>query len=147
MNLKQFIQSLNTAKVVGGIAMLALIVVLVQQVVAAPQVQGGGSTLEASGIIQAEDVAIASEFGGLITEIPVAEAEGVAKGDVLVQLDTALLDAKIEAANALVAMAEAGLAQAKAGARPGERAFAEAQLAQVEAYQTAAARAVADTQA
>lgn len=147
MNLKQFIQSLNTAKVVGGIALLALIVVLVQQVVAAPQVQGGGSTLEASGIIQAEDVAIASEFGGLITEIPVAEAEGVAKGDVLVQLDTALLDAKIEAANALVAMAEAGLAQAKAGARPGERAIAEAQLAQVEAYQTAAARAVADTQA
>jgi multidrug efflux pump subunit AcrA (membrane-fusion protein) len=105
----------------------------------------GDEALEASGIIQAEEVLVASEWGGQIAAIPVAEGDKVAAGDVLVQLDTALLDAEIEAARAAVALAEAGLAQAKAGARTGQIAAAEAQLAQAGVAHLAAMQAVSDT--
>lgn len=102
--------------------------------------------LQASGIIQAEQISLASEFGGLIAAIPVAEAESVTAGYVVVQLDTTMLDAQIEVARAMVDMAEAGLAQAKAGARPGEIATAKAQLSQAQAGELAAQQAVSDTQ-
>jgi multidrug efflux pump subunit AcrA (membrane-fusion protein) len=102
--------------------------------------------LQASGIVQAEEVSVASEFGGRIDEILVSEGDDVAAGDLLVRLDTAMLDAQIEAVEAAVALAEAGLAQARAGARPGQIAVAEAQLAQAQAGVAAAEQAVGDTQ-
>lgn len=115
--------------------------------------RAGGTLLEqpaeplaASGVIQVTEVSIASEFGGLIGETLVQEAQNVTATQVLVQLDTTLLNAQIEVAQAWVDMAEAGLAQAKAGARPGQVAVAEAQLAQVEAGYLAAQRGVSDTQ-
>jgi multidrug efflux pump subunit AcrA (membrane-fusion protein) len=105
----------------------------------------GGETLEASGVIRAQEVLIASEWGGHIAAILVDEGEAVAAGDLLVQLDTALLDAQIKAGRAVIAVAEAGLAQAEAGARPGQIKAAEAQLAQVQAARAAATQAVSDT--
>ncbi|MGC9394385.1 MAG: HlyD family secretion protein [Anaerolineae bacterium] len=102
--------------------------------------------LRASGVIQAEQISLASEFGGLIAAIPVVEAENVATGQVVVELDTTMLDAQIEVTQAMVDMAEAGLAQAKAGARPGEIGIAEAQLAQAQAGKLVAQQAVSDTQ-
>ena len=105
-----------------------------------------GAPLEASGIIQAEEVLIASEFGGLVAEIAVQETDAVAPGDVLLRFDTAILDAQIEALAALVAVAEAGVAQARAGARPTQIAAAEAQLAQAQIGLLAAQQAVSDTQ-
>jgi multidrug efflux pump subunit AcrA (membrane-fusion protein) len=116
------------------------------------QIRGVASTpeekrLQASGVIQAEQVSIASEFGGRIVAMPAGKGDSVATGDLLVQLDTAPLDAQIEAAQALVAVAEAGLAQAQAGARPGQIAIAEAQLAQAQAGRDAATRAISDTMA
>jgi multidrug efflux pump subunit AcrA (membrane-fusion protein) len=101
--------------------------------------------LRASGVIQAESVSIASEFGGRIVAMPAGEGDSVAAGDLLVQLDTTLLDAQIEAAQALVGAAEAGLAQAQAGVRPGQVAIAEAQLTQAQAGRDAAAQAISDT--
>ncbi len=101
--------------------------------------------LVASGIIQAEQVSVASEFGGRIADIPVAEGDTVAAGDLLVQLDTVLLDAQIEAAAAQAAVAEAALAQARAGVRPGQITVAEAQLAEAMAGRDAATQAVSDT--
>ena len=103
--------------------------------------------LTASGIIEATTIEIASEFGGRIAAIPVAEATRVSSGSLLVQLDTALLDAEIDTVAAQVAMAEAGLAQAQAGARPGQIETAAAQLAQAEAGRVAARQAVSDTAA
>jgi len=105
----------------------------------------GGETLEASGVIRAQEVLIASEWGGHIAAILVDEGDTVAAGDPLVQLDTALLDAQIKAARAAVAVAEAGLAQAEAGARPGQIDAAEAQLTQAKAARAAATQAVSDT--
>jgi len=100
--------------------------------------------LVASGIIQAERVSVASEFGGRISDIPVAEGDRVAAGDLLVQLDTVLLDAQIEAAAAQAAVAQAALAQARAGVRPGQIMVAEAQLAEAKAGRDAATQAVSD---
>ncbi|MEJ5311563.1 MAG: HlyD family efflux transporter periplasmic adaptor subunit [Anaerolineae bacterium] len=134
---------------------LGLVVLMSKQTLASPeswltffQQQTTESTkpLNASGVIQAEQVSMASEFGGLIATIPVAEAESVSAGQVVVQLDTTMLDAQIEVAQAMVDMAEAGLAQAKAGARPGQIEAAKAQLAQAKAGQLVAQQAVSDTQ-
>jgi multidrug resistance efflux pump len=111
-----------------------------------PQTMEPATTLSASGTIQAKQVSLASEFGGLIANIPVEEAESVTTGQVLVQLDTTMLDAQIEVTQAMVDMAEAGLAQAKAGARQGEIETAKAQLAQAQAGQILAQQAVSDTQ-
>ncbi|MBN1954369.1 MAG: efflux RND transporter periplasmic adaptor subunit [Anaerolineae bacterium] len=144
---QQVIRRKKTRRIVVGLAaLLALAGVIVQQAWAASlRQEGGGEVLQASGIIQVETVAVASELGGRVAEIPVSEGDRVAAGDLLVQLDTTLLDAQIESAEAMVALAEAGLAQARAGARSGQVAVAEAQLAQAEAGRVAAQQAVSDT--
>ncbi len=136
-------------RILIGIVGLALVGLVAHQVVWAGSQQQAVSddALEASGIIQVEEVSVASEFGGRVAEIPVAEGDQVAEGDLLIQLDTEMLDAQIEAVEATIALAEAGLAQAKAGARPGQIAVAEAQLAQAETGLAAAQQAVSDTQA
>jgi multidrug resistance efflux pump len=109
------------------------------------------TSLVASGIIQANELSIASEYGGLIASIPAADmarsGETIHAGDPLVRLDTTVLDAQIEAARAGVSLAEANLAQAKAGARPGQIAVAEAELFQAQQARLAATQAVSDTAA
>ena len=132
-----------------GLSTLAIIGVAVSQTLAASSLRPESqpeTPLAASGVIQAEQVTIASEFGGRVAAIPVAEADSVSPGQIVVQLDTAMLDAQIEVTQALVDMAEAGLAQAKAGARPGQIETAKAQLAQAQAGQLVAQQAVSDTQ-
>ena len=101
--------------------------------------------LEASGVIQATEVLVASEYGGRIASIPVSEGDTVSTGDILVQLDTMLLDAQISAAQAAIALAEASVAQARAGARPGQIAVAKAKLARAKEGRVAAMQAVSDT--
>ena len=101
--------------------------------------------LVAYGVIQADQIALASEFGGRVAQVYVADGDKVNIGDQVLQLDTSLVDAKIEAARAAVAMAEAGVDQIKAGVRPGQIKVAEAQLAQARAGQWAATLAVSDT--
>jgi len=105
----------------------------------------GARSLQASGIVRAREVALASEYGGRIDAVPVRKGQPVRAGEVLVRLDTFLLDAQIRVAEAAVALAEAGLAQGRAGARPGQIAVAEAQLAQAETACLVARRAVTDT--
>jgi len=114
---------------------------LVELELAEPEVGG----LTASGFIEAEEVAIAPELGGRVVELLVDEGEDVAAGQVLVQLDGALLEAQIEAAQAALDIAQAGLAQARAGARPEQIRQAEAALAQAEAGRDGAYQAWQDT--
>jgi HlyD family secretion protein len=134
--------------IVWTLAIVALASVLVLRVLSAPaRTRAKEEGLEASGVIRAQEARIASEYGGRIASIPAREGKAVAAGDVLVQLDTTLIDAQIEAARAAIALAEARLAQVRAGARPGQVALAEAQLAQAEAGRVAAVQAVSDTMA
>ncbi len=105
----------------------------------------GQDWLNASGVIQADQVNVASEFGGRIAEISAREGLDVEAGDLLLRLDTNLLDAQIAAAESLVRVAEAAVAQAEAAVRPGQIEVAQAKLALAEAAQVAARQAVSDT--
>lgn len=97
--------------------------------------------LEASGIIEAEEINVAAEVGGRVREILVDEGATVRRGDILVHLDDSLLAAQIAQAQAAVATAKANLAQVKAGTRPEEIAAARAALAQALASREGAKRA------
>ncbi len=104
-------------------------------------------TIEASGTMEAEEVVIASEFGGRVKEILVDEGDEVEAGQVLIRLDTDLLEAQIGEVQAAVGAARANLARVQAGARPGEIATAEAILEQAIAARDGAERAWQDAEA
>ena len=89
--------------------------------------------ISASGFIEAEEVSVVAELGGRIVEVLADEGDEVEEGQVLVKLDTALLEAQIAQAQAALEMAQARLAQVEAGARPEEIRKAEAELAQAKA--------------
>ncbi len=85
------------------------------------------------GTIEAEEVAISSETGGKVKVIHVSKGDWVEAGQLLVELDTELLDLQIRQAEAALKMAQAKLALLKAGPRIEEIRKAEAELAQAEA--------------
>jgi multidrug efflux pump subunit AcrA (membrane-fusion protein) len=103
------------------------------------------AVLEATGIIEAKQVRLASEFTGRVASVRVSEGQRVAVGDLLVELDTTLLDAQIRAAEARVNVAAAALAQAMAGVRPGQIAIAKAELNQAQVAQIVAQQMLSDT--
>lgn len=107
----------------------------------------GSGTITASGTIDAETVAIAAQYGGRVEEILAEEGDTVSKGQVLIRLDTALIDAQIGEAEAAVLAAQAQLEQVKAGAHPEEIRAAEAALAQAIAQRDGARRAWENAQA
>jgi len=100
-----------------------------------------------SGVIQADEVSLSTEYGGRVAEVMVEEGDVVRQGQVLVRLDTTLLDNQLAVAEAQLAVAQAGLARLQAGARPGAIAVAKAQEAQAVAVRNAAKVALADAQA
>lgn len=150
MRARSWPQLTRRQALVVGLALLGLVALAVAvgytRAVAARQ-RPEANSLRAVGVIRAEKISIASEFGGLVAAMPAAAGERVAAGQLLVRLDSGLLDAQVEAGEALVAAAQAGLDLARAGSRPGRIAVAEAQLAQAQAGRAAAARAVADLEA
>jgi len=89
--------------------------------------------ITASGFIEAEEIDIAPQLGGRLTELLVEEGDDVAKGQVVARLDGTLLAAQIEAARADLELAQAERAQVAAGTRTEKIRQAEAQLAQAEA--------------
>ena len=124
------------ATLVTVLAICVLVLPLLRRPAAAQGEADGtldGVSLEASGVIQGEEILLSSEYGGQVVAILVEEGQAVSVGQVLVQLDTELLDTQIDAAKAAVQVAKTGLAQARAGARAGQIAVAEAQLAQAQA--------------
>jgi HlyD family secretion protein len=85
--------------------------------------------LVASGFIGAEEILISTEVSGRIQALYAEEGDSVLAGQALAQLDTTVLDAKIQQAGAALRGAEAELAQVKAGASPKEIAVAKAAVA------------------
>ena len=94
--------------------------------------------LVASGFVEAEEVSVAAERGGRILTLRADEGDEVEAGELLVELDDALLQTQIESARADLAMAQANLAQARAGVRQVTLDRAQAQLEQAQAAQEAA---------
>lgn len=92
-----------------------------------------GDDLEATGVIEARTVDLAPEVGGLVLELLVEEGQRVSAGQPLLRLDDALLVTQRAQALAAVQAAQANLALLQAGARSEQIAAAEAQLAAAEA--------------
>ncbi len=103
-----------------------------------------GGAIEASGTIEAEEVIVASEFGGRVEQILADEGDAVELGQALIHLDTQLLEAQIGQAQAAVSAAQANLARVESGARPGEIEMAEALLDQAIVARNGAERAWKD---
>ena len=99
------------------------------------------SSLTASGVIEAREVSITAEVGGRIVDILADEGDEVEEGAILVWLDTALLGAEMERAQAAIALAQANLAQVKAGACEEEIRAAQATLEKAIATREGAKRA------
>ena len=103
--------------------------------------------LTGSGFIEAEEVAISSEVGGRIEAIIVDEGDEAQEGQVLIRLDTAMLEARIRQAEAAVEAARAVLAQVEAGVGEEEIHRAEAALAQAIVARDGARQGWEDAQA
>jgi len=80
---------------------------------------GEEAVLEASGTIEAMEVDVAAEIGGRVVAVEVEEGDEVAAGDVVVRLDTALLDAQRAQAQLAVDVAKDAVAATAAQARTG----------------------------
>ena len=105
-----------------------------------------GGPITASGFIEGEEVMVAPEVSGRITEMLVDRGGVVQAGDVLVRLDDAVLQSQRLEAEAGLAAARANLARVLAGARPEEISAARAALTQAEAQRDGAAQAVINAQ-
>jgi HlyD family secretion protein len=89
--------------------------------------------LEVSGVIEGEQVTIASQVGGTVAEILVQEGDAVGAGDLLLRLDDATLQAQLAEAQTQVRTARASRDLVAAGPRAGEIAAARAVVAGAEA--------------
>ncbi|GAB4120056.1 MAG: efflux RND transporter periplasmic adaptor subunit [Roseiflexaceae bacterium] len=132
-------QRLRIVVPIVGLAVIAVITGFWWQTRSASSSDG---SLKASGTIEAEQVLITSEISGRIKLLLADEGQEVAANAPLAQIDTALLEAQHEQAQAAVALAEANLALLQAGARSEEIAAAEAALAQAQASRDGALAAV-----
>ena len=103
-----------------------------------------GATLVASGTIHAQEIRIASEFGGRIESIVVEAGQQVATNDILVTLDVTPWLLQLSPAEAAVAAAKADLVLLEAGAHPAEIAAARANLKLVQAQRDGAYQAWQD---
>jgi HlyD family secretion protein len=72
------------------------------------------SEITASGIVSATNIRVASEIGGKVAEIKVAEGDSVKAGDVLFRLDDQLLQAQHDQSQAAVDLAQTSVEAAKA---------------------------------
>lgn len=106
--------------------------------------QAGQAGIAASGFIEVRQLAIAPEVSGRVARLGVDEGDQVKKGQVLVEIDTELLDAQIGEAEAALVVAEAQLARVEAGARVEDIAVAEAGVAMAKAQREAAYQAWQD---
>jgi multidrug resistance efflux pump len=103
-----------------------------------------------SGSIEAEIVAITTELGGRIVAMYADEGDEVKEGDLLVELDTSLLEARRQQLEANLANAQANLAEVSAPPRAEDVAAAQAELQQAQAARNGAlavwqeARSLAD---
>jgi len=108
---------------------------------------GEAEGLVASGFVEAQEVLVTTARGGRIVALNADEGDEVGRGQVLAELDSALLLARIESAEANLGVAEAALALAKAGARQETLDHALAQLEQARTAAEAARVAAQDARA
>jgi len=89
--------------------------------------------LEASGVIQTEEIRIASEFQGAVSQMLVQSGDRVTAGQVLLILDSSSVESRVHQAQTAVEAAQADLDLTQAAPRAEEIAAKKAQLAMAEA--------------
>ncbi len=102
--------------------------------------------LVASSTLEAEQIEIAAEVGGQVTQVLVAEGAAVARDQLLLRLDDAFLQAQLAEASKAVQTAQAGLALAQAGPRQSQVDAAEAALNRAKTELDGATQGLADAQ-
>ncbi len=76
----------------------------------------GEAGLVASGVVEAVEVDVAAELGGVVLAVNFAEGDQVSVGQELIKLDSTLLEAQLEQARAALATVEANYALTEASA-------------------------------
>lgn len=110
---------------------LWMLMVALLPLVGSPSI--AGSLLEASGVIQAEEVRIASELQGTVLQVAVQTGEEVRAGQVLMVLGNSSVEAAVRQAEAAVEAAQAELALVRSKPRSEEVSIKQAQLAMAKA--------------
>jgi multidrug resistance efflux pump len=82
--------------------------------------RNGRGVLKLPGVVEIQEVRLASKIGGRIKEVRIAEGEFTEADDPLIVFDIPELEAQIEQQEARVAAAEADAAKARNGPRPQE---------------------------
>lgn len=100
-----------------------------------------------SGVLETDEDNVSSEIAGRVVELIADEGDTVQAGQTLAKLDSILLSAQVEQADAALAFALANLDKLQTGARPEEIAQARGTLAQAVARRDGAKAALADAQA
>ncbi len=106
----------------------------------------GSASATVTGFIEAEEINLAPEVGGRVVALPIEVGDEVQPGQLLVQLDDRIPQAKVALAAAKVAEAEARLDMVREGATDSEIKAAEALVLQAEAGRVGACQAWQDAQ-
>jgi len=99
-----------------------------------------GTSIHASGHIEATEVRLAAKVGGRLLEAPLQEGESVPRGELVAKIDTVDAEHRLAAARATVESADAQLRLLLAGSRAEDLRRAEDHLAQAQAELDAARR-------
>ena len=94
----------------------------------------GDHRLVLPGVVEIQEVRLASKIGGRIKSVEVIEGDVVEPGDVLVRLEVPELEAQLEQAKARLLAAQAELDKAISGPRPEEKEAARAQVSAAKAH-------------
>lgn len=117
----------NPRRVLPVIVILALAGLALWWYVGGGQASAEADGLAASGTIEATQIDISPEIGGRVLAVTVNEGETVPSGAILIQFDTALLEAQRAQALASVAVAQSALSTAQAGLGTAQAAVEAAQ--------------------
>ncbi len=101
-----------------------------------------GPTLWGSGLIEAEETGIVAEIGGTVTGVLADEGDEVEAGEILVLLDTSVMDEQMGEAQAAIRAAQANLEAVLKPVREEEIAIARARLEKAKTTRDGAARAL-----
>jgi HlyD family secretion protein len=99
-----------------------------------------------SGVLETDEDNVATDTAGRVVELLVEEGDSVQAGQPLAKLDSVLLTAQVDQADAALAMAQANLVKLQNGARSEEILQAKAGLAQALARRDGAKNAYFDAQ-
>lgn len=91
------------------------------------------SVIEATGVIESQQVALASEIGGQVVEVFIEEGQRIEANQPLLRLDDSLLQKQRQQAQSQLDAAQATLKLLEAGATQDQINAAEAQLSQAQA--------------